>query len=114
MHDSLAALCLVVAGFVATAAGGEPIPCGRCGPRVAGRETPCGDTGCGPRYRGEFHEPSCPDPCDACNRWRGHHGGVQAPDMLVPWQMAPGRGFLTATQVGYDMRSQCRTCQPHE
>jgi len=112
MNFKLAAMGFVIAGFVTAATAGEPAPCHGCRPSVAGRETPCGDTGFGPRYRGEIHEPSCPDPCDACNRWREHHGGVQAPDMLVPWQMAPGRGFMTAAQVGYDMRSHCRTCMP--
>jgi hypothetical protein len=29
--------------------------------------------------------------------------------MLAPWQMAPGRGFMSAAQVGYKMRFQCRT-----
>lgn len=100
---------LVMAGAVAT--GGEPHRCRACGPRVAGMETPYGDTGCGPRYRGEIHEPSRRDPCDACNRWSGCRGGERGPDMLAPWQLPPGRGFMSAAQVGYDTRQACRRCQ---
>lgn len=86
--------------------------CRTCGPGAAGKETPCGDTGCGPRYRGEIHEPSRCDPCDACNRWHGPHGGSQSRELLAPWQLPPGRGFQSAGQVGYDMRSACRRCGP--
>ena len=70
-----------------------------CGPTAAGSAW-CG-TGCGPRYCGEKHEPSCPDPCDACNRWHGCNGARQMPDMLAPWQMPPGRGFRSPTELGY-------------
>jgi len=70
-----------------------------CGP-TAGGSAWCG-TGCGPRYCGEKHEPSCPDPCDACNRWRGCNGAREMPDMLAPWQLPPGRGFRSGTDVGY-------------
>jgi hypothetical protein len=70
-----------------------------CKPTAGGSEW-CG-TGCGPRYCGEKHEPSCPDPCDACNRWQGCNGAKQMPDMLAPWQLPPGRGFRSGTDVGY-------------
>ncbi|MFM7292902.1 MAG: hypothetical protein ACKOWG_20425 [Planctomycetia bacterium] len=79
-------------------------PCRACGPcgGAAGASTPYGDTGCGPRYCGAKHdEPWTPDPCDACNRWRGCNGARERPDMLAPWQLPPGRGFQTAAQVGY-------------
>ena len=69
------------------------------------RETPCGDTGCGPRYRGAVHEEAnCPDPCDACNRWRGLSGVREMLDMLAPWQLPPGRGFRSPAEMGYDTR----------
>jgi len=79
-------------------------PCATCGPcgGAAGTVTPYGDTGCGPRYCGAKHaEPWSPDPCDACNRWRGCNGVREQPDMLAPWQLPPGRGFQTAAEVGY-------------
>lgn len=79
-------------------------PCRACGPcgGAAGASTPYGDTGCGPRHCGAKHdEPWTPDPCDACNRWRGCNGARERPDMLAPWQLPPGRGFQTAAQVGY-------------
>jgi hypothetical protein len=72
-----------------------------CHDTAGGTTTPCGDTGCGPRYCGEKHEPSRPDPCDCCNRWVGCNGERQPPDMLAPWQLPPGRGFQGAADVGY-------------
>lgn len=93
-----------------TAGAAASAPCRSCGPGIAGMETPCGETGCGPRYRGVIHEPSRPDPCDCCNRWRGCQGAAQAPEMLAPWQVPPGRGFMSAEDMGYDMRTNCRRC----
>lgn len=111
MIASVSVIASASAAFAgAPARAGDACRCRACGPGVAGAETPYGDTGCGPRYRGEIHEPSCPDPCDACNRWRGHHGGAQAAERLAPWQLPPGRGFMSAEQVGYDTRSACRRC----
>jgi hypothetical protein len=80
---------------------GQCAACGPCG-GAGGATTPYGDTGCGPRYCGAKHdEPWRPDPCDACNRWRGCNGAHERPDMLAPWQLPPGRGFRTAADVGY-------------
>lgn len=93
---------------VTSAHAGHPFHCPTCGPGSGG--SPYGNTGCGPRYCGEKHEPSCPDPCDACARWRGCNGARQAPDMLAPWQLPPGRGFMTAEQLGYDTRPSCHRC----
>jgi hypothetical protein len=79
-------------------------PCRTCGPcgGAGGTVTPYGDTGCGPRYCGAKHDELCgPDPCDACNRWRGCNGARERPDMLAPWQLPPGRGFQTAAEIGY-------------
>ena len=105
-------LGVVIGGFLGSvASAGEAFRCRTCGPSVAGMETPYGDTGCGPRYCGEKHEPSRPDPCDACNRWRGCNGAMQGPDMLAPWQLPPGRGFMTAEQLGYATWAGCRTCK---
>jgi hypothetical protein len=88
-------------------------PCGTCGPckkTAAGDETPYGDLGCGPRYCGEKHEPSCPDPCDGCGRWRGCNGVRQGPEKLAPWQLPPGRGFRSGADVGY-AAAPCGGCQ---
>lgn len=83
--------------------------CGRCG-SVAHATTPCGDTGCGPKVYGPFREPVGPcDPCDACVRWRGCNGAGGGQDMLVPWQMPPGRGFLPPSACGYASRD-CDSC----
>lgn len=79
-------------------------PCRACGPcgGAGGTVTPYGDTGCGPRYCGAKHDETwSPDPCDACNRWRGCNGAGERPDMLAPWQLPPGRGFQTAAEIGY-------------
>ena len=81
-------------------------------PPTAGGAAWCGPQ-CGPRYRGEIFEPSRPDPCDACGRWRGCNGLRESPDMLAPWQLPPGRGFQSAAQVGYDEGcGRCRSCGP--
>ena len=86
--------------------------CG-CQPTAAGAETPCGDTGCGPRYWNAVHDEIwVPDPCDACNRWYGCNGVRQMPDMLAPWQLPPGRGFMSAEDVGYRAPGPCTTCRP--
>jgi hypothetical protein len=96
--------------LAAPAFAGEAFRCRTCAPGYGGM--PYGNTGCGPRYWNARHdEPNCPDPCDACNRWRSCNGVTQGPDMLAPWQMPPGRGFMTAEQVGYDTRPWCHECQ---
>lgn len=84
--------------------------CAACGPTVGGQDY--GHTGCGPRYWGAVYEdPHCVDPCDSCNRWRGPHGVRQGPDLLAPWQLPPGQGFLSAEQVGW-VSGPCSTCGP--
>lgn len=80
-------VAVVIALVAATAqAGGH-------GTTAGGMTTPCGATGCGPRYWGaRFEEPPGPDPCDRCGHWRGC-GGLRAPERLAPWQLPPGCGF---------------------
>jgi hypothetical protein len=96
--------------LMATAEAGSPFSCGECGSGAGGR--PYGNTGCGRRYCGAKHdECACPDPCDACARWRGCNGAMQGLDMLAPWQLPPGRGFTTAEQLGYDTRPSCHRCE---
>jgi hypothetical protein len=51
-------VALVLAAAPALA--GEAFHCRNCAPGHGGM--PYGNTGCGPRYCGEKHEPSCPDP----------------------------------------------------
>lgn len=99
----LVAACVSCLGFAESArAGGHHHT-------AWGQTPPCGATGCGPRYCGEKHEPSCPDPCDACVHWR-KHGIGQMPDMLAPWQLPPGRGFQSPQAVGYQS-GPCHECQ---
>jgi len=86
-------------------------PCRDCRGTAAGMPTPSGDTGCGPRYCGEKHEPSRPDPCDCCNRWRGCNGAREMPEALAPWQLPPGRGFQSGAAVGY-RPGPCTACGP--
>jgi hypothetical protein len=76
------------------------------------------DCGCGPRYWGAVHdEPWCPDPCDACARYRGCNGARQAPEMLAPWQLPPGRGFTPPQKLGWrplpcvDCANGCPECR---
>lgn len=93
------AVCAGIAVASLASAGG---PCGRCGGTAAGLESPCGETGCGPRYWGAVHdEPPWPDPCDACGRWIGCNGARQGQELLAPWQLPPGRGFTPPGQLGY-------------
>ena len=102
------AVFVVVAACVPAGAIAAGHACRGC----RGATTPCGDTGCGPRYHGAVHEePNTPDPCDACNRWRGCNGVRQSADMLAPWQLPPGRGFQSPEQVGW-WGGPCRTCGP--
>lgn len=111
---------MLVAGFalliaVPAWAGDACGRCRGCKATAAGAETPCGDTGCGPRYWGAVHdEPGCPDPCDACGRWRDCHGMPPAPEKFAPWQLPPGRGFQSGAAVGYASPpcSACRGCGP--
>ena len=96
----------------ALAGGGFPrvFHCAACGCGAGG--SPYGNTGCGPRYWGAVPEEGwCPDPCDRCGRWRGPCGTMPGSDLLAPWQLPPGRGFMTAEQVGYDTRGGCDRCQ---
>jgi hypothetical protein len=87
----------LAAGLVLAAvvhAGGH---CQHCGGTAAGQATPCGDSGCGPKYCGPEH---WQDPCDACGRWIGC-GARQSPDLLAPWQRPPGCGFVRPADLGY-------------
>jgi hypothetical protein len=69
-------------------------------------------SGCGPRYWGAYHsEPLRCDPCDSCNRWRGYCGGHEMQEMLLPYQMAPCRGFQPPATAGYGPVSVCRGCK---
>jgi hypothetical protein len=114
---------VVALGFMLPGAtrSGAGEPCGACRQHVGGPCAGCrqhgggrdyGTTGCGPRYWGAVYEdPHCVDPCDSCGRWRGCNGARQLPDMLAPWQLPPGRGFLSGEQVGY-APGPCRSCGP--
>ena len=69
----------------------------------------------GPRYWGAVHdEPWCPDPCDLCGRWRGCHGTPPKLEKFAPWQLPPGRGFMSGADVGYAAPNcgECQTCGP--
>jgi hypothetical protein len=94
-----------------TAPASAGLPWWPCHCTAGGTTTPCGDTGCGPRYCGEKHEPSRPDPCDCCNRWVGCNGESQPPELLAPWQLPPGRGLQSPADVGY-YAEPCGTCGP--
>ncbi|MFM7033611.1 MAG: hypothetical protein ACKOYJ_00230 [Planctomycetia bacterium] len=111
-------LCGIVSVALAMAAGSDAVAggfskafhCKSCGCGAGG--SPYGNTGCGPRYWGAVPEEGwCPDPCDRCARWRGCHGAGPGLDMLAPWQLPPGRGFMNAEQMGYDTRHGCDRCQ---
>ena len=105
----------LVAALVALGAGGPGMAgdhCRNCGRTAGGQTTPYGDTGCGPRYWGAWHdEPRTPDPCDACNRWRDCHGGREMPEAVAPWQLPPGRGFVAPAALGY-RPVRCTSCGP--
>jgi len=103
-------ICVGASCFVAVTAEANGA-CQACRGTVGGMTTPYGDTGCGPRYCGAKHEPSRPDPCDACNRWRGCNGAREMPEHLAPWQLPPGRGFQPAEAFGYHT-APCRSCGP--
>lgn len=107
------ALVALPFGAVGQAVAGEfpkVFHCPSCGPGAGG--SLYGNTGCGRRYWGAVHEEGwCPDPCDQCGRWRGCHGAMPGLDMLAPWQLPPGRGFMTPEQVGYETRRSCQRCQ---
>ena len=102
-QHSIVRPCHTVVSFVAlmmtAAQAGDA--CRHCRSTAGGMPTPYGDTGCGPRYCGQKHEPSRPDPCDGCNRWRGCNGAREMPEVLAPWQLPPGRGFRSGADVGY-------------
>ncbi len=92
-------------------------PCRTCGPQPGfltsdvGATTPCGSEGCGPRYWGpRSAEPCGPDPCDNCNRWHDCNGRSRGPDLLAPWQLPPGRGFMAPSEVGYITENPCEDC----
>lgn len=92
----------LASGFVATSAAFAGDPCGHCGDTAAGMETPCGESGCGPRYWGAvFEELPWRDPCDCSGRRIDCNGRTQGPDMLAPWQLPPGRGFTPSSHFGY-------------
>ncbi|MEO1993284.1 MAG: hypothetical protein ABGW78_15195 [Pirellulales bacterium] len=96
-----------------TATAGEYPRVFRCSPCDCGAACgPYGNTGCGPRYWGAVPEEGrCPDPCDKCNRWRTCYGSMPGSDLLAPWQMPPGRGFMPPEYLGYDTRSACHRCR---
>jgi len=104
---AVVAVGLSIAASSRAEAAGPCRGCRGCGGTAVGMETPYGDTGCGPRY---CLPPTHCDPCDSCNRWRGCNGAREMPDLLAPWQLPPGRGFLSAEQVGYDTRGTCQEC----
>lgn len=96
-------------------------PCRTCGPQPgfltsdAGATTPCGSEGCGRRYWGPRAEEPCgPDPCDGCNRWRDCNGVSRRPDLLAPWQLPPGRGFMAPGEVGYITEDPCNECNRYK
>jgi hypothetical protein len=107
-------LALAVAATLSASAGDFCATCRPprgCRPSAWGMEPPCGDTGCGPRYWGPCHDDPCPpDPCDGCNRWFGCNGARQGPDLLAPWQLTPGRGFMPPETQGYIAPDPCSTC----
>ena len=92
-------------------------PFRNCGPQpgfltsAVGETTPCGSEGCGPRWWGpRSAEPCAPDPCDTCNRWHDCYGRSRGPDLLAPWQLPPGRGFMAPADVGYISENPCDDC----
>ncbi len=113
-------VAVVGAALAALALSAGPVsawPCRDCGPQPgfltspAGATTPCGSQGCGRRYWGPRAEEPCgPDPCDTCNRWRDCNGVSRGPDLLAPWQLPPGRGFMTPGEVGYITEDPCNEC----
>lgn len=88
----------LVAGLALAAIVHAADHCRHCGGTAAGQATPCGDSGCGPEYRGPEH---WRDPCDACGRWLDCQGVAQATDILAPWQRPPGCGFVSGAGLGY-------------
>ena len=108
----LTVLCVILTGLfglaLQVAAAGE---CRDCRGPYGGKTTPCGETGCGPRYWGAFwDEPNCPDPCDCRNEWRGGQFKSPSLDLLAPWQLPPGKGFWTPEQCGYATEGHCHSC----
>ena len=108
----LTVLCVILTGLfglaLQVAAAGE---CRACRGPYGGKTTPCGETGCGPRYWGAFwDEPNCPDPCDCRNEWRGGQFKSPSLDLLAPWQLPPGKGFWTPEQCGYATEGHCHSC----
>ena len=103
----------VVSGGTGQAMAGEfpkVFHCPSCGPGAGG--SPYGNSGCGRRFWGAVHEEGwCPDPCDHCARWRGCPGAMPGLDTLAPWQLPPGRGFVSPEHMGYDTRRSCHTCE---
>jgi len=88
----------LLAGILVAAVASAGQHCGRCGGTAAGTTTPCGDHGCGPRWCGPEHRQ---DPCDGCVHWAGCNGARPGPDLVTPWQLPPGRGFVPASDLGY-------------
>ena len=110
-------LLVVAVAFVGPARSASAWPCRTCGPQPGflrsplGETTPCGSQGCGPRYWGPRSEEPCgPDPCSNCNRWHDCNGASRGPDLLVPWQLPPGRGFMDPAEVGYITENPCDDC----
>lgn len=118
-RDLVAAM--VLAALALPAGPASAWPCRNCGPQpgfltsAAGSTTPCGSEGCGRRYWGPRAEEPCgPDPCDTCNRWRDCNGVSRGPDLLAPWQLPPGRGFMSPGEVGYITEDPCNECNRYK
>lgn len=112
----IAVACLGSTVTLASAAFADG-PCHRCKGTAAGMESPCGASGCGPRYWGAvFEELPWKDPCDCQGRRIDCHGVPQGPEMLAPWQLPPCRGFTPPSHLGYGpTRGACDdpgTCHP--
>jgi len=112
-----AVLSVVVLLLAGPARSASAWPCRDCGPQPGflrsplGETTPCGSQGCGPRYWGPRSEEPCgPDPCSNCNRWQDCNGVSRGPDLLAPWQLPPGRGFMSPAEVGYVTENPCDDC----
>ena len=115
----VACLSVVVGALAPRSA--EAWPCRNCGPQPgfltsdAGATTPCGSEGCGKRFWGPRAEEPCgPDPCNNCNRWRDCNGVSRGPDLLAPWQLPPGRGFMAPSEVGYVTEDPCNECNRYK
>ena len=90
--------------FLCSANAGE---CSKCKGPYGGKTSPCGDTGCGPRYWGALcDEPFHPDPCNCRNKWTG--GCSQSPSLDLTRTMADdlqGKGFGHQSSAAMQLRA---------